>query len=92
MLLGEMDNVSHPPPDIDGLPRAYLHRLCDSKFSPKSLILLAHPTRFERVTFAFGGQRSIQLSYGCFQPPFSRLAGGGQRAVRAIGVFCAAIR
>ena len=45
--------------DVFGrLPSAYPTGLERSLIPTKYMILLAHPTRFERVTFAFGGQRS----------------------------------
>src|SRR3982750_3335196 len=38
---------------------------------------MAHPRGFEPLTSAFGGQRSIQLSYGCFQEgPLSKAPRG----------------
>ena len=34
---------------------------------------------------AFGGQRSIQLSYGCLSRTYSGLAGGSQWGLKARG-------
>ena len=44
---------------VTACPFTILSQLCDQKSE------VAHPIRFERTTSAFGGQRSIQLSYGC---------------------------
>src|SRR5450830_391619 len=46
------------------LPTAYPRWKDSLAMSCNMLKLLARPRRFERPTFAFGGQRSIQLSYG----------------------------
>jgi hypothetical protein len=44
--------------------------------------LMAHPKGFEPLASAFGGQRSIQLSYGCVEGRLAKRSADRQRNFR----------
>ncbi len=48
---------------------------------------MAHPRGFEPLASAFGGQRSIQLSYGCLWRSVSRRSGIAPSFFWAVPLF-----
>src|SRR5579875_116487 len=74
-LLARRAHAAHPARSGDShVPRRPLDRYCFRNERPGAPWKnVADPARLERTTFAFGGRRSIQLSYGSFKRLLTRI-------------------
>lgn len=61
-------------------------------FARKSFMIMARPSGFEPETFASGGQRSIQLSYGRINTLFEKSRGHAAHDSAVLSRFAPSIK